>query len=349
MIHVKTDEIYGKNDIINVNDQRKHIVNIDSRFRDSTLEPPTNFIYRFARPYKNVIRVRVATVEIPNGFYTFSRAKKNTMFRLDATDYQGNPHFLTVEIPEGDYTPECLIQSIQEQLNAVKDNYGLFFRIRYDPVSRKTTIIHDGSAAPPCPPGPTHCPVTFGLTFMMVGQEERHYDFGLGSHLGFNKPFYVIESPYELQSESLVNTNGDNYLLLGIDDHYTVEQKTSETYIQCLAKILVKRSAQGIIFDDGYTVLSNDITFPRPQDLKQVRIRLMDPYGVPLELHNLNMSLSLEITSVMNLQLYESYRNYVWDKSKQSHLFQDQSQGPRAMTHISGSSSGIAPPALNYP
>jgi len=349
MIHIKTDEIYGNNPVTNSNDLKVNVLNIDSRFRDNVMEPPTDFQYRFARPHKNVIKMRVASVEIPNGYYDFSRAKRNTMFRLDVTDYEGNPHFLTIEIPEGDYTAKGLIDAVQEQLNGIKDMYGLFFRILYNPISRKCKIVHDGSAPPPCPAGPTHCPVSFGLTFMMVGMEERVYDFGLGSNLGFAKPFYTVDSPYEIESESLVDVTGYHYLLLGIDDHYTVEQKTSETYIQCLAKILVKRSAQGIIFDDGYTVLSNDITFPRPQDLKQVRIRLMDPYGVPLELHNLNMSLSLEITSVMNLQLYESYRNYVWDKSKQSHLFQDQSQGPRAMTHISGSSSGIAPPALNYP
>lgn len=350
MLHIKTDEIYGKNPITNANDLRNHLVNIDSRFRENTQEPPTDFLYRFAHPYKNVIKARVASVEIPNGYYHFSRAKKNTMFRLDATDYQGNPHYLTIEIPEGDYTPECLIQAVQHQFDAVKDTYGLFFRIAYDPVSRRTTIQHDGSAPPPCPPGPTHHPSAFGLTFVMVGLEDRPYDFGLGYYLGYQKPFYVVQPPItELTSESLVNTTGDHYFLLGVDDFYTVEQKTSSTYLQCLAKILVKRGPNGVIFDDGYTVLSNDITFPRPIDLKQVRIRLMDPYGVPVDLHNLNFSLSLEISEVMNLQLYESYRNSVWSRDPMTPLRTDQSQGPRATTHLSGSAAAIAPPALNYP
>lgn len=352
MLHIKTDEIYGKNPITNPNDLRTRILNIDSRFRDTVLEPPTDFLYRFAHPYKNVIKVRVASVEIPNGYYHFSRAKKNTMFRLDATDYQGNPHFLTLEIPEGDYTPHHLVEQVQQQFNAIKDTYGLFFRITYDPISRKTKITHDGSAPPPCPPGPTHCPVTFGLTFMMVGLEERTYDFGLGYHLGYQKPFYVVDTPYELESESLVNTEGDHYFLLSINDLYTVEQKTSTDYIQCLAKILVKRGPQGVIFDDGYTVLSNEITFPRPQDLKQVRVRLTDPYGVPVDLHHMNFSLSLETTEVMNLQMYESYRNYLWDKP-QSHpsstLFHDQSLGPRVLSSTTGTATGIAPPAMNYP
>jgi hypothetical protein len=70
---------------------------------------------------------------------------------------------------------------------------------------------------------------------------------------------------------------------------------------------------------------------------------------VPVDLHNMNFSLSLEVTEVMNLQLYESFRNTIWDKDRSTTLFQDQSMGPRAMTHISGSSAPIAPPAMNYP
>jgi len=104
MLQVKTDEIYGRNDVVNANDLRKHLVNIDSRFRKSYLEPPTDFLYQFAHPYKNVIKARVASVEIPMAFYTFSRAKKNTMFRIDTMDYTGTRQFITVEIPEGDYS-----------------------------------------------------------------------------------------------------------------------------------------------------------------------------------------------------------------------------------------------------
>jgi hypothetical protein len=79
MLSVKTDEIYGKNDVVNSNDLRKHLINIDSRFRKSYLEPPTDFLYQFAHPYKNVIKARVGSVEIPIGFYNFSKVKKNTM------------------------------------------------------------------------------------------------------------------------------------------------------------------------------------------------------------------------------------------------------------------------------
>jgi hypothetical protein len=323
--------------IVNANDIKTHLVNIDSRFRKSSLEPPTDFQYSFARAYKNVIKIRIASVEIPMGFYGFSKAKKNTMFRLDATDYVGNQHNIVIVIPDGDYTPCQLIDAIQQQLNGVRDRYGLFFRIAVDPITRRTTIYHDGSAAPPCPPGPTHCPVAFGLAFVMVGQEERVYDFGLGYNLGFTNQFYVVNDQ-SITSESLLNTEGDTYFLLAIEDFYAVDHKTIDSYVQCMAKILVKRHhSEAIIFDDGYTVLSNEIVLPRPIDLKQVRIRLLDCYGVPIDLHYLNLSISVEISEVMNMQVYDDYRLSIWTEAE-----------PRATKMVSGSAAGIAPPALNY-
>lgn len=337
MLSVKTDEIYGKNDVVNSNDLRKHIVNIDSRFRKSYLEPPTDFLYQFAHPYKNVIKARVASVEIPIGFYNFSKAKKNTMFQIDATDYSGQTLKLTVTIPDGDYTPDTLITTIQEQFDAIRDLYGIFFRILLDQRNRKVTIVQDGTAPAPCPVAPTKAAVNYKITFVMIGLEDREFDFGLGYNLGFCKHVYNVSSPYSITGESLINTQGDNYFLLGIEDYYTVEHKTSNDYIQCLAKILVKRDNNGIIFDDGYTVLSNDIIFPRPVDLKQVRVRLIDMYGVPIDLHCMNFSLSLEISEVMNIQMYDNYRTYLWSKPE-----------PRAIRNVSGSAAPIAPPALNY-
>jgi len=346
MLHVKTDappsagarppfrghdEIYGNNP--NANDFRKHLVNIDSRFRASALEPSTDFSYRFAHPYKNVIQARVASMEIPTGYYQFSRSKKNTMFRLEVMDWVGHWHFLQVTIPDGDYTPECLVATIQEQFHAFRDQFGVFFRIIYDARTRRVTITHDGSGPPPCPPGPTHAPAAFGLTFAMVGLENRTADFGLGFNLGFVNHFYTVDR--EITGESLLTTHTDQYFLLAIEDWYTVEHNTSETYLQCLAKILVKPTANGILFD-GYSILTNEIVFPRPLDLKQVRIRLMDKYGQAIDLHRLNISISLEITEVMNVQLYDTYRTYLWNKAE-----------PRAVRNVGGSAVALAGGSFN--
>jgi hypothetical protein len=49
------------------------------------------------------------------------------------------------------------------------------------------------------------------------------------------------------------------------------------------------------------------------------------------------MSVSLEITEVMNVQMYDSYRNYVWEKAE-----------PQAVKHINGSAAPFAPPGRNF-
>ena len=322
-----------------VNQTRDHLINIDSRFRKSVLEPPTDFLYSFAQPYKNVIAARVASVEIPIGFYAFSKVKRNTKFRVDFRDYLGNLQTATVTIPDGDYSPACLIQHIQEEFDRIRDTLGGFFRISLNPINRRVTIAHDGSAPPPCPQGPAMAPAAYGITFGMVGHEQRTYDTGLGYCLGYTQPFYEVTTP-EITGESLINTNGDNYFLLAIDDFHTVEHKTNDSFIQVLAKILVKRrhgSMDDIIFDDGYTVLTNDIVFPRPIDMKQVRVRLLDCYGVPIDLHHLNLSISLEITRVMSVDLYDRHRLAIWKEEE-----------PRVRREATGSGVPIALPGRSF-
>lgn len=339
MIRTKTDEIYGNNPVVTATDLRTHLLSIDSRFRQTQVEPCTDFVYRFAHPYKNLIKVAVASVELPQplGMYNVSVAKKNTQFRLDALDYIGQQHFFTVAVPEGDYpTPDALVTAIQEALHAVRDQYGVFFRVTYDPRTRRVTFHHDGSAPPPCPAAPTHCPVAFGITFMMVGQEDRLVDFGLGALLGYLRPFYAVDSPFQLTGETLVRLRPDRYLLLAVDDLHAVEHRTESSFVSCLAKIPL--DGQGACGEQyAANPVASEVVFTKPQDMRQVRIRLLDAWGEPVQLYDQNWSLSLQLTEVMNMPLYDFYRTTQWTEAE-----------PRAMRQVSGAAAPIAPPALNY-
>ena len=310
MIHVKTDEMYGKNSIVNSNDFRKHIVSMDSQFRKSPLDGSTDFLYAFAHSYKNIIQARVASVEIPMGVYAFSAAKKNTSFTLQVNDVNDTLQTIVVTIADGNYRPATLVDAIQAQFVVIKNQYGVFFTITYHDISGTVHLTHTGSASAPNPVTPTRGPTPFVVSFPALPHRG-----GLGFHLGFTKPMYSLLGPYDVGGESIVQTNLDSYFLLAVEDWYTVDHKTTDTYVQCLAKIIVKPTPMGVVFDDGYTVLSNEITFPRPTDLKQVRVRLLDKYGVPLDMKGVNFSLSLEITEVMNVQLYDNYRQYLWNGS----------------------------------
>ena len=117
---------------------------------------------------------------------------------------------------------------------------------------------------------------------------------------------------YSQTSESLIMVVCDPYILLCVDDLHGVDTKTGTGYTQCLAKIIVREDKNNIVYDDGSTLLSNDVVFPSPVDFTTIKIKLVDGYGRPLDMNYLNFSFSLELTEVMNTKMYEFYRNYIW-------------------------------------
>jgi hypothetical protein len=66
MLNTQAGEYLNNNPVINANDLKIRSINIDSRFRTTYTDTTSDFDFRFAHTYKNVISVRVASVEIPN-------------------------------------------------------------------------------------------------------------------------------------------------------------------------------------------------------------------------------------------------------------------------------------------
>lgn len=340
MLNTKRNEIFNANDVINSNDLRKRIVNIDSRFRTSLMATTTDFYYRFETPYKNIIRARIASVEIPNMSYTFSESLyKNTYFTISAFDYNDNLQTVEIKIRDGNYSAVDLMTEIQDKLNTnFFIPYGIYIDINPDPIQIKTVFVNRGLVqipSGPSPPAlvwpPTSCvwstisstyttkpPSSFQLNFKVPEYKKRIYNNGIGFNLGFRQIIYNITAPdiltheYEIRSESCIDVIGDMYCFLSIDDFYTVTQQTIENTFECLAKIIIREDKGAVIYDDGSTLLSNDVIFPSPIDLKQVHVRLLDCYGHVIDLNDMNFSFSLEITEVTNTKLYEFYRNYLW-------------------------------------
>jgi hypothetical protein len=117
---------------------------------------------------------------------------------------------------------------------------------------------------------------------------------------------------YSITGESIINVAPDPYIFLAINDNESVTQQTNDNSFEALAKIIVRGDKNLMIFDDGSTLLSNDIIYPSPVDLRFIKVRLLDIYGRPLNLNYCNFSFSLEITEVTNTKMYEFYRNYLW-------------------------------------
>jgi hypothetical protein len=328
MLNTKIGENYNANDVINSNDLRKRIINVDSRFRQAGSESTTNFVFRPEHPYKNIIRMRVASVEIPNMFYSFT--SKNNCFIIKAYDYFDIAREVIIKIDEGNYTSSELIDNIQELLDTqFRDPYGIFITISLNTNTAKVTFTHNGVADYPVTgvnPQPTKSAKAFVLDFVSClpsSIKNRKQDFGLGYNLGFRCKSYKTTGiipgsgttpidKYCITAEGCLDVVGYTYMFLCVNDLHTVEQKTNENYLQALAKIIIREDKQAVIYDDGASLLSNEIIFPSPVDLKILEVRLVDPYGETVDLCGLTFSFSLEITEVLNTSLYDFYRNYIW-------------------------------------
>ena len=321
MQNTKRNEIYSLNSIVNSNDLRKHIINVDSRFRTNLVDSSTDFSYRFTNPYKNVIKVRVASVEIPNAWYDFDYEQfHNTFFTICACDITNVQRTVTIKIDDGNYGAVDLVTTIQAQFDTKLQSLGLFFNLYPDPFSLKVTIVHRGVSVPGGT-SPTATAKPFKVNFTSKPLLLQPFDFGLGYNLGFMNTLYtgntVFDSSgtmiqYSITSESIINVAPDPYIFLAINNNEAVTQQTNDNSFEALAKIIVRGDKNLMIFDDGSTLLSNDIIYPSPVDLRFIKVRLLDVYGRPLNLNYCNFSFSLEITEVTNTKMYEFYRNYLW-------------------------------------
>lgn len=338
MLNTKRNEIFNANDVISSNDLRKRIANIDSKFRATQTDSTTDFNYRFETPYKNVIRAKITSVEAPNSSYVFSAKNYlNTKFTVAARNTLNILQKAIIEIPNGNYTSSQLIITIQDLLNTfMLIPYGIYIEISINPQLNKTIIINRGNVVtsndwpPPIltwdyiktnytilPPNQMY------LEFSIEDPTGKTNPYGIGYNLGFRKKIYeinpnvvlpnvVLPNVVSIVSEACIDVVGNGYWFLAVDDFTSIQQQTTRNTFECLAKIVLKKPKGEVLFMDSRDLQANDIIFPSPIDITQIRIRLVDPFGNVVDLNNMDFSFSVEFTEVMNTKLYEFYRNYLW-------------------------------------
>ena len=83
-------------------------VHIDSCFRDKYYTSnPCNFVYMLPKQFKNVVAMKLASIEIPNAWYLFSHLKKNNIFIIETT-VCAKCSVHNIVIPDGNYDNDTL-------------------------------------------------------------------------------------------------------------------------------------------------------------------------------------------------------------------------------------------------
>jgi len=289
---------------------RTHVLNVDSRFRKDTTDPSTNFDFLMLKKMKNVISVRLSSIEFPNVYYTFSRSRGNLSFSWFFSNVQTSTKLVnTVTIPEGNYDPPTLANTIQTLMNSKLSSSQ--FMVNFDPTSGKMIFS---------------CSIKFTLDFQIgnyIAFVPRTFDHSLGYNLGFRDKSQYISiaktdnngiplplSLYTVTSDSIVDTIDNNYIFLSLDPDWKVvtNQSSDKNLHFSFAKIIINVGKGEVLYDNGANTLTKEFFFNQPSDISSFPVKVTDPYDQLINLNGMDFSFSLEFIEITSAGLYETMR-----------------------------------------
>jgi len=285
-------------------------LHLNSCFRDKYYNSnPCDFQYSLPSEIKNVLSIRLASIEIPNAWYLYSYLKGNNRFKIEITCPESGGiggkggsgskskkscKVYDIIIPDGNYNSETLIEYLNKTYFYLSndDNCLKNLQILVNPYNNKTEIKLLDSK---CDLG-----IKFSLHFTEDTTESIMNT--LGWTLGFRLAKYLkIED--SVHSEGLFDAGGDRYIYFSLNDYqYNVNENNliffDETTIHdnVLAKIPTVNGKLCLIVDEGdganYTKTRR---YNGPVNLKKMHIRIMDKFGDIIDLNNMDFSFTFEL------------------------------------------------------
>jgi hypothetical protein len=278
-------------------------LNLNSCFRNNYFQSnPTDFLYNLPVEIKNVLSMRLVSIEIPNSWYLFSSKKKNNIFYIlvENKDDKKKSKQYTIEIPDGNYN----FEHIENYLNSTyfyesEIDYPLVnIKFSINPHSLKTSfeIIKDK-----CEDDLYSYTIKFSLDI------NQNIINTAGWILGFRLANYINITTQI--SEGLFDAGGDRYVYLSIND-FQYNNNTSN--IVCfdenilnedvIAKIPMENGKLSLIINDNNNNLAKIRRYNGPINLSKLQIKILDQFGAIIDLNNMDYSMTLELQL-----LYENF------------------------------------------
>ena len=274
-------------------DIQRHVICVDSQFRDApTLSLASDFYFTMLTPVRNVMRIRITSVEFPNNYPFFTVQRRNVSFGLQYGPGLGLT--ATVTVAEGNYTAGDMVDALTDALGA----YLTGLTVTFSEVTGRFTIV-------------STTPFAIDTT---VGGFDRPFAYGLGYYLGFTRAVHTATGPdgsgnYVLTSNTCANFAGDHYVFIRVNNYECVRQKTAENEFAALAKVILREPKNYMTFDDYGSQHIKEVVFPTPVDLTRLQIQVLDPYGEVLDMCSSQWSMSLEVLELKNRELYNAVRD----------------------------------------
>jgi len=260
-------------------------ISIDTKFRKNYFSTqPGDFIVNLTNPMKNVISMRLSSMEIPNVQHVISANNGTNGFTISKN---GVVHKATVA--SGNYEYWLLGTQINDLSGGGITKPDILCSINIDEKSMRTTITNS------TPNDKTH----FELDFTNPVDSNSPPMKTLGWLLGFRNRKY--EGSHIYQSEAAVDLAGSKYFFLAINDfnpcvHDVVTVLYENSFLQdnILARIPMREGKGVVLFDDCTDKITKKRHYFGPVNIDKLHIKLMDEYGMPIDLLGMDYSFALE-------------------------------------------------------
>jgi len=285
---------------LRANDIVRHIINVDSRFRQAPdSSTASDFYFRLLTPVRNIVRIRITSIEFPNNYLFFTFGRKNTTINILYN--LAVPTTFSLTIPDGNYNAYDMAIAINSALLSA----GLtWLKVAFNLINGTFTFTGNQYFAINCCPPPSPA----GHEYFV----DRPFDYGLGFNLGFSRGKHIatdVSGTWGLTSDQCATFGGDNYVLLKINDYDCVSHQTADQKFTALAKVILRDPKNYMAYDDYAGQHAKEVTFPAPQDMTRLHIQVLDGYGQDINMCTTQFSFSLEVLEVRNLSLYNTIRD----------------------------------------
>jgi hypothetical protein len=282
---------------LRANDVVTHVVNIDSEFRDDPRNTDTgNFQVTMLSPVRNVLRVRLDSVEAPAvGTYpSFSARRGNTCLRILYRDLSNVLFSVGVYVDDAaEYDGPSLAAAVSAAIAEAALPIPL-------------TVTWDASGG------------RFVFATSAAGADRYGIDAtraDLAQYMGFSRKLHAAvrvggsTGVFTLWGDNCVDLTVDRYLFVRINDFAGVRQTvvvdpavTQHDFV-ALAKIVWNA------VDRRWRWSGGSVVFPAPRDLLRFQVQVVDRYGDVVPLCGLPVSMALEVMEVRNSTMYNVARD----------------------------------------
>lgn len=270
-------------------------LSLDSRFADQINGGTEDFSIKMPSTYKNIQRIAVSSTEIPMVEYLFSERRGNTSFYVQL----GTGPQTLVTISPGNYTAATLAGAIQSALQVVSAG----FTCTIEPITGTLVIRH------------TTTIFNITLTAEDPNISGRRTEWGIGYNMGFRRKGLIqasvnLSGGYILPSDTIVMVQPQPYYLLQVESPDLLENLTHRVgaggSVPAFAKLVLRDGVYNIQFDSASDYVNTMHTFLTPINISQIRLRLLDCYGEPVDMRCIDWSATIQLYQIVNSRTYNS-------------------------------------------